>query len=173
MSVPHDASWTLRKIFQLRPLVQPLVQYIIGNEHNTILWLDHWHAIGPSFQQFGQRVFLVIIWEDLLMLKCLPSLQVEVGFRLDSGILLSKRFETQPLQTLVPHETEEDKVSGSLPPLMEILLRLLAKLLEILGMLSHGLMLFGFRATFPSGLLSCGWFVTVGYLTKDRLASWG
>lgn len=33
--VPHDASWTLRKVWCLRALGKPLMKYLIGNGHNT------------------------------------------------------------------------------------------------------------------------------------------
>ncbi|KAI8568988.1 hypothetical protein RHMOL_Rhmol02G0244100 [Rhododendron molle] len=56
MHTPTFASWTIRKIFKLRPMVQPWITYVIGNGRNTFLWLDNWHPLGPLFAKFGSRV---------------------------------------------------------------------------------------------------------------------
>lgn len=56
MDIPHDASWTMRKILGIRPLGQPLIKYQIGNGHTTILWPENWHPLGPLYARFGERV---------------------------------------------------------------------------------------------------------------------
>ncbi|KAG5542725.1 hypothetical protein RHGRI_015741 [Rhododendron griersonianum] len=56
MRLPHDSSWTIRKLFKLREEVQPLIKYVIGNGNTTFLWLDHWHAVGPLYNLFGEDI---------------------------------------------------------------------------------------------------------------------
>lgn len=56
MGLPYDVSWTIRKIFQLREVCQPLIRYQIGNEASTFLWLDNWHPLGPLYKRFGENV---------------------------------------------------------------------------------------------------------------------
>lgn len=56
MSIPHSASWTIRKIFKLREKVQPWIKYIVGNGLNTFLCLDNWHPSGPLKTCFGSRM---------------------------------------------------------------------------------------------------------------------
>ncbi|XP_058195022.1 uncharacterized protein LOC131311543 [Rhododendron vialii] len=56
MSIPPSASWTIRKIFKLRSLVQPWIKSVVGNGLDTFLWLDNWHPLGPLFSRFGERV---------------------------------------------------------------------------------------------------------------------
>lgn len=45
-----------RKVFGLRDLGQPLMQYRIGNGHSTFLELDNWHPLGPLYKRFGNEV---------------------------------------------------------------------------------------------------------------------
>ncbi|XP_058203052.1 uncharacterized protein LOC131317521 [Rhododendron vialii] len=54
--IPASASWTVRKLFNLRPLVHPWITNVVGNGKNTFLWLDNWHPLGPLFARFGSRV---------------------------------------------------------------------------------------------------------------------
>lgn len=54
--IPASVSWTVRKLFKLRPLVQPWITYVVGNGRNTFIWLDNWHTLGPLFAKFGSRV---------------------------------------------------------------------------------------------------------------------
>lgn len=56
MPTPGSASWTTRKIFKLRPVVQNWITYLVGNGCQTFLWLDNWHPLGPLFAKFGSRV---------------------------------------------------------------------------------------------------------------------
>ncbi|KAI8537304.1 hypothetical protein RHMOL_Rhmol09G0013100 [Rhododendron molle] len=56
MRLPHDSSWTIRKLFKLREEVQPLIKYVIGNGNTTFLWLDNWHAAGPLYNLFGEDI---------------------------------------------------------------------------------------------------------------------
>lgn len=56
MSIPHSASWTIRKIFKLREKVQPWIKYIVGNGWNTFLCLDNWHPSSPLKTCFGSRM---------------------------------------------------------------------------------------------------------------------
>lgn len=49
MDPPNDSSWTIRKLFKLRSLGQPLIKHRIGNGNNTFVWLDNWHPLGPLY----------------------------------------------------------------------------------------------------------------------------
>lgn len=67
MTLPSDASWTLRKIFGLRRVgQQSFIKSIVGNGLFTHLWLDNWHSLGPLYQD------MVIgggLGQDLLLLE--------------------------------------------------------------------------------------------------------
>ncbi|KAI8559863.1 hypothetical protein RHMOL_Rhmol04G0208500 [Rhododendron molle] len=56
MGLPYYVSWTIRKVFQLREVCQPLIRYQIGNGASTFLWLDNWHPLGPLYKRFGVNV---------------------------------------------------------------------------------------------------------------------
>ncbi|GFZ01445.1 hypothetical protein Acr_15g0000540 [Actinidia rufa] len=56
MSPPQDSSWTMRRLFKLRQLGQPLIRHLVGNGRDTFLWLDNWHPVGPLYKKFGDRV---------------------------------------------------------------------------------------------------------------------
>ena len=47
ISIPNNASWTWRKLLQLRPIFRPLFKYSIGNGLDTWLWFDNWLPGGP------------------------------------------------------------------------------------------------------------------------------
>lgn len=89
MEVRQDSSWTVRKVFGLRELGQPQIQYRIDNGQSTFLWSENQHPLGPLYKRFGDEVVqnigtlqdlftkgLVIRWSrilaDLCMLKFLP-----------------------------------------------------------------------------------------------------
>lgn len=57
-AVEKLASWTIRKIFQLRKTFQPWIQYVVGDGLSTFLWVFNWHALGPLYQNFGETVVL-------------------------------------------------------------------------------------------------------------------
>lgn len=56
MAILGFASWTIRKLFNLRSLVQPWITYVIGNGSKTFLWSDNWHPLGPLYTKFGTRI---------------------------------------------------------------------------------------------------------------------
>lgn len=56
MKVPVSSSWTIKKIFKLRTMVQPWIKCIVGNGSNTFLWWDNWHPVGPLFQRLGDTL---------------------------------------------------------------------------------------------------------------------
>ncbi|KAI8527725.1 hypothetical protein RHMOL_Rhmol12G0096800 [Rhododendron molle] len=56
MVIPADCSWTIKKIFRLRELCQPLILYKVGNGTSTFAWLDNWHPLGPLYKKYGTRV---------------------------------------------------------------------------------------------------------------------
>lgn len=56
MEIPRDSSWRIRKIFGLRSIGQPLIQYRVGNGQATFLWIDNWHPLGPLYKRFGENV---------------------------------------------------------------------------------------------------------------------
>ncbi|KAI8543394.1 hypothetical protein RHMOL_Rhmol08G0214000 [Rhododendron molle] len=56
VKIPHEASWTIRKIFKLRANVQPWIKCVIGDGKATFLWFDNWHSLGPLYQRFGESV---------------------------------------------------------------------------------------------------------------------
>ncbi|KAI8567999.1 hypothetical protein RHMOL_Rhmol02G0164200 [Rhododendron molle] len=53
VKIPQEASWTIRKLFQLRDEIQPWIKYIIGDGKSTYLWVDNWHNLGPICKRFG------------------------------------------------------------------------------------------------------------------------
>ncbi|XP_058218842.1 uncharacterized protein LOC131329621 [Rhododendron vialii] len=56
MCTPPYSSWTIRKIFKLRSLVQPWIKSVVGDGLETFPWLDNWHPLGPLFSRYGERV---------------------------------------------------------------------------------------------------------------------
>ena len=54
--IPHNCSWTWRKILQLREEICPLMRYSIGNGISTSLWFDPWLPFGPIVPTFGDRI---------------------------------------------------------------------------------------------------------------------
>lgn len=62
IDTPNDASWTVGKLFSIRELGQPLIQYRIGNGQGqgqgpgTFLWHDNWHPLGPLYNRFGNDI---------------------------------------------------------------------------------------------------------------------
>lgn len=54
--LPPDASWTLRKLFKLRGIGQDLMRWEVGNGQSVFLWLDHWQALGPLYEKYGESV---------------------------------------------------------------------------------------------------------------------
>lgn len=56
MGLPSDVSWTVRKIFWLRDVCQPLIRYKVGNGASISIWLDNWHPLGPLHKKYGEQV---------------------------------------------------------------------------------------------------------------------
>ncbi|KAI8534979.1 hypothetical protein RHMOL_Rhmol10G0139200 [Rhododendron molle] len=56
MCIPQDSARTIRKLFKLRKVVQPLIKYVIGNGNSAFLWLDYWHDAGPLYKVFGEGI---------------------------------------------------------------------------------------------------------------------
>lgn len=56
MALPHDPSWTSRKILKLRNVCQGFIKYEIGNDVSTFLWVDNWHPLGSLYKHYGDRV---------------------------------------------------------------------------------------------------------------------
>lgn len=54
--VPPSASWTIRKFFGLRKLVQTWIRSVIGDGQDTFLWLDNCHPLGPLKDRFEGRL---------------------------------------------------------------------------------------------------------------------
>lgn len=84
MPVPPSASWTIRKIFSLRRMVQPWIGSIIGDGQDTFLWLDNWHPLGLLKYRF--EVEWMITWLGVFSLKLLQLLGMALGFGLEGGI---------------------------------------------------------------------------------------
>ena len=51
----HYLSWTVRKLFNLRDIGQPLIRYVVGDLCNISLWLDNRHSLGPLYKHFGEE----------------------------------------------------------------------------------------------------------------------
>ncbi|KAJ0078798.1 hypothetical protein Patl1_23313 [Pistacia atlantica] len=47
VNIPWDASWCWRKILLMRDLLRAHVGLYLANGHNTSLWYDSWHPLGP------------------------------------------------------------------------------------------------------------------------------
>jgi hypothetical protein len=56
VGIPHNCSWSWRKILKLRNIAKRLVKFEVGNGENIHLWLDSWHPLGILFEVFGYRV---------------------------------------------------------------------------------------------------------------------
>lgn len=56
VKMPSSPTWTWRKLLNIRPLVHPYIKDIICDGHNTSLWFDNWHPLGPLADKFGDRV---------------------------------------------------------------------------------------------------------------------
>ncbi|KAI8570743.1 hypothetical protein RHMOL_Rhmol01G0060200 [Rhododendron molle] len=56
VKVPNDASWTIRKLLNLRDTIRPWIKYIVGDGLSTYLWADNWHTLGPLYQNFEEYV---------------------------------------------------------------------------------------------------------------------
>ena len=56
VNIPSNASWTWRKLLNLRDIIRPHLQHTIGNGRDTFLWFDYWLPSGPIHSQYGDRV---------------------------------------------------------------------------------------------------------------------
>ena len=54
--IPSNCSWNWKKVLQLRPLLRPLIKYIVGDGQNISLWFDNWLPSGPIHESLGDRV---------------------------------------------------------------------------------------------------------------------
>ncbi|KAL0434077.1 UNVERIFIED_CONTAM: hypothetical protein Slati_2742000 [Sesamum latifolium] len=45
-------SWAWRKLIRLRILIEPHVEYLVGDGHSFSLWHDPWHCLGPLIIDF-------------------------------------------------------------------------------------------------------------------------
>lgn len=112
MSLPSSSSWTIRKLFKLRVLVQPCIKYVVGNGARTFLWLDNWHPLGPLYFMFGDRV-------EFNMGRSLAA-KVESLIRNNLWRWARRRNEvTKEIiehtpSSLVPNSTQEDSVVWTL-----------------------------------------------------------
>ena len=43
----QGSSWTVRKMFKLREMAQPLIRSVVGDSSEVFLWFDNWHPLGP------------------------------------------------------------------------------------------------------------------------------
>lgn len=46
-------SWCWKKVLKIRPLVQPLIKYKVGNDTSIFIWHDNRHPRGPLLQVYG------------------------------------------------------------------------------------------------------------------------
>ena len=46
MRIPSVASWSWRKLLQLRPLARSLFKWQVGNGNMITFWYDEWHPKG-------------------------------------------------------------------------------------------------------------------------------
>ncbi|XP_058216962.1 uncharacterized protein LOC131327851 [Rhododendron vialii] len=93
MDIPSDASWTMRKVLNLRSLGQSLIKYQVGNGQNTHLWLDNWHPLGPLFKRFGESV----------VYNLGKSLLSKVSFIIHNGAWRWPRQRNRVTQFIVVH----------------------------------------------------------------------
>lgn len=56
LKMPSSPTWTWRKLLNLRNIVHPYIKVAIGDGHNTSLWYDNWHPLGPLANRFGDRI---------------------------------------------------------------------------------------------------------------------
>ncbi|KAL0455367.1 UNVERIFIED_CONTAM: hypothetical protein Slati_0875900 [Sesamum latifolium] len=47
-------SWAWRKLIRLCILIQPHVEYLVGNGHSFSRWHDPWHSLGPLIHRFSR-----------------------------------------------------------------------------------------------------------------------
>lgn len=59
---PCDASWTIKKLFQLRRVGQPFSKHIVGNALSNFIWHGNGNPLGPSLQRFEDRMVVTHIW---------------------------------------------------------------------------------------------------------------
>ncbi|OVA06141.1 Ribonuclease H domain [Macleaya cordata] len=52
MNTPNEASWSWRKILEMRPLARKLSLHLVGNGYNIKFWTDHWHPLGVLEDRF-------------------------------------------------------------------------------------------------------------------------
>lgn len=109
MNTPTNASWTIRKLFNLRQWVHLWVKSIVGNGKNTFLWLDNWHPFGPLKDCFGDRM-------DQNLLRSLTSMVSSIiknntwhsGRRRNP--VINELLDSIPAN-LQPNTSQEDTVS--------------------------------------------------------------
>lgn len=112
MPVPPSASWTIRKIFSLRRMVQPWIGSIIGDGQDTFLWLDNWHPLGLLKYRFEGRM------DDNLV----RSLQSKVASIIRNGSWFWARMRNRVVNeimsgipsALVPNTAQRDSVMWTL-----------------------------------------------------------
>lgn len=51
-----NSSWIWKKILQLRPVVKPMIKFIVGNGKNILFWQDNGHPRGTLLSVFPIRV---------------------------------------------------------------------------------------------------------------------
>ncbi|GFS41160.1 hypothetical protein Acr_00g0072720 [Actinidia rufa] len=154
MSSPQDSSWTMKRLFKLKQLGQPLIRDLVGNGRDTFLWLYNWHSMGPLYKQFRDRV--LVMWVNLYLLTFLTLFAMAIG----SG--------PAPPKILLPNGAVEDSVCYELLQLVWCtLLKQLGRLSEYLGCRAPWHAIVWFKKNVPRGPpLSFGYAAGKGYLPK-------
>lgn len=150
MKVPVYSSWTIKKIFKLRAMVQPWIKCIVGNGSNTFLWWDNWHPVGPLFQKFGER-----LGDTLHRASSAKVSSVIAGnnWNWPNGrSAIVRAIERDTPSSFLPNVLREDSVRWCLSPTGYSLLKLLGMPSALLPLKLNGIRVFGSSIMFLGGL---------------------
>lgn len=54
--IPQYASWSWKKILNLRSVAKQFLKHKVGDGRNIFLWFDNWHPVGCLLDAYGYRV---------------------------------------------------------------------------------------------------------------------
>lgn len=169
--IPVSASWTIRKLFKLRPLVHPWITNVVGNGMNTFLWLDNWHPLGPLYARFGSRVVYNLGRNLHAKVDTIISAQSWQWPRGRNSVTREILRATPP--HFIPHPSQEDTNFWNLTPNNSFSIKSAWKDVRRQHTQVTWHPIIWFKHHVPNWSI-IQWLANLGRLaTKDRLLTWG